>query len=283
MNKQEYFTFIVLHYNCFEETRACVDSIMRLDQSDQIRVVVVDNASVNDSLEKLQQAYRENEQIHILHNEENAGFSTGNNKGYEYARLHWGSEFVVFANNDLLFEDREFIAKVRREYENSRFGILSPDIFHTTLKLHQSPMDEQMVLPAAGVKKTILFNQLALWMYPLFYAVYGKTMKETKASVSDLSYRKNVVPMGACLICSKTLMDRKRVIFSPETHFYYEEYILSYWCQQNNVDIVFQPEIQVLHNHGMATKSLGDKKGVTKFRMKNILQAARVYYRLITS
>ena len=91
-------------------------------------------------------------------------------------------------------------------------------------------MDEKMVLPVSGVRKTILFNRLALWMYPVFYALYGKNMNETKASVSDLSYRKNIVPMGACLICSKTLMEQKEVIFAPETHFYYEEYILSYWC-----------------------------------------------------
>lgn len=283
MNKQEYFTFIVLHYNCFEETKACVDSIMELEQGEQIRVVIVDNASVNDSWQRLQQTYQNNEQVHLLHNDDNIGFSAGNNRGYEYARAHWNVEFVVFANNDLLFEDRELLRKVRREYEKSRFGVLSPDIFHTTLKIHQSPMDERMVLPVRGVRKTIVFNRLALWMYPVFYALYGRNMEETKASVSDLAYRKNVVPMGACLICSKTLMERKPVIFSPETHFYYEEYILSYWCRKNGVDIVFQPEIQVLHNHGMATKSLGDRKGVTKFRMKNILQAAKVYYKLITS
>lgn len=97
----------------------------------------------------------------------------------------------------------------------------------------------------------------------------------------DLSYRTDVVPMGACLIISERLMERKDVIFDPETHFYYEEYILSWWCAKHGVDIVFQPRIQVLHNHGRATKSIGDPKRVLKFRMQNILQAAKVYYKLI--
>ena len=65
---------------------------------------------------------------------------------------HWDSSFVVFANNDLLFRDREFIRKVRGEYEKSHFGILSPDVFHTTLKIHQSPIDENMVLPKNRVR-----------------------------------------------------------------------------------------------------------------------------------
>ena len=213
--------------------------------------------------------------------EKNLGFSAGNNIAYDYAVKHWDSSFVVFANNDLLFRDREFIRKVRGEYEKSHFGILSPDVFHTTLKIHQSPIDENMLLPKNRVRRTILFNTLALWFYPLYYALLGKNSKDVALSVTDLSYRKNIAPMGACLIFSRELMDRKPVIFSPETYFYYEEYILSFWCRKNNVDIVFQPDIQVLHNHGKATKSLGDHRRVMKFRMKNILQAAKVYYRLL--
>ena len=153
-------------------------------------------------------------------------FSAGNNIAYDYAVKHWDSSFVVFANNDLLFRDREFIRKVRREYEKSHFGILSPDVFHTTLKIHQSPIDENMVLPKNRVRRTILFNTLALWFYPLYYALLGKNSKDVALSVTDLSYRKNIAPMGACLIFSRELMDRKPVIFSPETYFYYEEYIL---------------------------------------------------------
>lgn len=281
MERKEYFTFIVLHYNCFEETQACVDSILALEHSDCVKIVVMDNASANDSLARLQEMYQSNEQVYILHNEKNLGFSAGNNIAYDYAVKHWDSSFVVFANNDLLFRDREFIRKVRGEYEKSHFGILSPDVFHTTLKIHQSPIDENMVLPKNRVRRTILFNTLALWFYPLYYALLGKNSKDVALSVTDLSYRKNIAPMGACLIFSRELMDRKPVIFSPETYFYYEEYILSFWCRKNNVDIVFQPDIQVLHNHGKATKSLGDHRRVMKFRMKNILQAAKVYYRLL--
>ena len=82
MEKEQYFTFIVLHYNCFEETKACVDSILALEQSEQTQIVVMDNASVNDSLTRLQQTYGDNPQVHILHNESNEGFSAGNNKAY---------------------------------------------------------------------------------------------------------------------------------------------------------------------------------------------------------
>ena len=69
MEKEQYFTFIVLHYNCFEETKACVDSILALEQSEQTQIVVMDNASVNDSLAGLKQTYGDNPQVHILQTE----------------------------------------------------------------------------------------------------------------------------------------------------------------------------------------------------------------------
>lgn len=278
----KYVTFIVLHYNCAAETLACVESIRQLERQELVRVVVLDNASVNDSYQELQNAYDKDSQVFLLHSDSNLGFSGGNNRAWDYARQHWDSSFVVLANNDLLFPDRKFIGKVFEEYEKSGFGVLSPDIFHTKRKIHQSPIEDQMVLPVNQVRRTILFNTLALACYPVFYALYGRRMKETEQRSRNLNYRKDIVPMGACLIFSEKVFRVKDNLLAPETFFYYEEYILSYWCCKHQVDIVFQPDIQVLHNHGSSTKSVGNPKEVLRFRMKNILSAAKVYYRLIS-
>lgn len=280
---KEYITFIILHYNSYQETRKCVDSILDQKEKDNIKIVLIDNASTNDSLRELQESYEDNSQIHILHNEENFGFSKGNNIAYEYAKQHWNSEFVIVANNDILFQEKDFVGKIRREYEKSGYGVLSPDIYHATLGIHQSPISEQMILPVSSVRKTIFLNSIALSIFPVFYFLFHKIMQESVYENEDLSYRKNIVPMGACLIFSRKLLDKKDKIFSPETFFYYEEYILSFWCTKNNIEIIFQPEIQVLHNHGVSTESIGTSRNVMKFRMKNILMAAKVYYKMLKS
>jgi GT2 family glycosyltransferase len=278
---KEYVTFIILHYNCYRETRECIDSILDLKEKENIKIVVMDNASTNDSLQKLQKQYGENSQIYLLHNEENLGFSRGNNMAYEYAKQHWNSEFVIVANNDILFPEKDFVGKIRKEYENSKFGVLSPDIYHVRLGIHQSPISEQMILPVGSVRKTIFLNSVAVSLFPLFYRFFRKTVQDSVYESTDLSYRKDIVPMGACLIFSRMLLEKKEKLFSPETFFYYEEYILSCWCKKNNVDIVFQPEIQVLHNHGVSTESIGTSREVMRFRMKNILDAAKVYYKML--
>ena len=42
--------FIILHYNTIKETRNCVSSIMALEHADNSRVVIVDNASSNQTV-----------------------------------------------------------------------------------------------------------------------------------------------------------------------------------------------------------------------------------------
>ena len=46
-------SFIILHYVAIEETIICVDSIKKMQMQDQIKIVIVDNNSSDDSYQKL--------------------------------------------------------------------------------------------------------------------------------------------------------------------------------------------------------------------------------------
>ena len=129
------------------------------------------------------------------------------------------------------------------------------------------------------VKKTIIFNRLALTFFDLYYMFFGKSRND-KPEIKDAGvYQENVIPLGACLVISKKLLKKKSVVFSPETFFYYEEYILADWCLKNNEKMVYQPAIKVKHYHGMATKTVGNAKQSELFRMKNIYNSSKIYYK----
>ena len=86
---------IVLTYKNYDDTRECLDSVTRLDY-DPFEVVVVDNCSLDGSLEKLKHDYPD----HVyIENARNLGFSGGNNVGIRYA-LERGADFVWLLNND---------------------------------------------------------------------------------------------------------------------------------------------------------------------------------------
>ena len=79
--------FSVLHYQNDSDTIKCVDSILKLPQyGHDVYVVIVDNASTNNSYAHLINKYSNEKSIFILQNNINEGFAKGNNIGYRYYR-----------------------------------------------------------------------------------------------------------------------------------------------------------------------------------------------------
>lgn len=276
--------FIILHYNCFEETKSCVDSIMALEQQERIRIVVVDNASENDSYRSLQAEYEDNAFVSLLHNPENLGFSRANNIGYEYAQKHFDLDFVIFANNDVIFVQKDFLNRIDKEFQRSKFAVCGPDILKPGLGgIHQNPMGKEIVRSKSQVRKTIFLNRMALLFFPIIHSFLNKSEEEAfpLAEEEPQEYAVNVLLCGACMIFSAAFLREKKVPFFPETFFYYEEYILSYYCLKHGKSLVYAPELKVYHNHGAATKSLGSNKEREKFRMKNIMLSAKCYLQLL--
>lgn len=270
--------FIILHYNSYEATKVCVDSILGLDKQECVKVIVIDNSSANDSYKKLCETYS-GTKVELLQTEYNCGFSAANNIAYEYCKKKYDCDFVIFANNDLEFIQKDFVKRIYEEYQNSKFAVLGPDIYNPIIDTHQSPISYEMQRSKSQVKKTIIFNRLALTFFDLYYMFFGKSRND-KPEIKDAGvYQENVIPLGACLVISKKLLKKKSVVFSPETFFYYEEYILADWCLKNNEKMVYQPVIKVKHYHGMATKTVGNAKQSELFRMKNIYNSSKIYYK----
>lgn len=278
--------FVILHYQTIEETEKCVDSILSMNQADNARIVVVDNASPNGSGEILQEKWKNNARIEVILNKENSGFSRGNNVGCIYARDTWNPDYYVVANNDIVFEQKNFINLVEQEYVNSQFHVLGPDIYDMTNRVHQSPVSSHEP-PIVQVRRTIVLNSLCLMIYPIAYIAmkrYYRTQNEKAIDVDEFDkYQINPLIMGACIIFSKKYVEERLQEsselqpFYPETRFYYEEAILCNWCRKNGKKIVYSPEIKVKHINGGATRSNKDDYNRIRFQMTNIRDAAKVY------
>lgn len=86
---------IILTWNRCDEVLGAVRSLSRLSYRNYVPLVV-DNASEDNTVEKLQQNFPG---IDILVNSKNLGYTGGNNAGIRYA-LEKGAEFIVMLNND---------------------------------------------------------------------------------------------------------------------------------------------------------------------------------------
>lgn len=95
---------ILLNWNAFAYTKACIDSLLEVKYSD-FKIILVDNGSEDGSLQKLTDLFP---MVTILPAKENLGFAGGNNLGINFA-LENNFRYVLLLNNDTLVKP-DFLA-----------------------------------------------------------------------------------------------------------------------------------------------------------------------------
>lgn len=273
--------FLILHYGDIAVTKSCTDSILQLNTEDNIRIVIVDNDYKKSEAERkqLDNQYADSSIVKIIKMTENVGFSRANNEGYLYAKKHYQPDYIIVTNNDIVFEQKDFIEKIKFDYEQYEYAVLGPDILGYDDGKHQSPIDVQG-RTLKQVDYTIWMNKVCLAMFSLVYPLlkwnFGR-QKEAQSN-TNVGYCEGIVPSGACIVLSSLFIDKESKVFAPETMFYYEEYILHERCRQKGHKIVFEPNVYVVHGDSVATKhKTGNQRERIRFVMKNTLESARVY------
>lgn len=109
---------VVINWNGWQDTIACIQSLMAQDYPD-LKILVVDNASTDDSLERIRAV---SPGIPLLRAEENRGFAAGSNLGIRCALKH-GADFVWLLNNDILAPE-DTLKKLLAEASDPGVGIV---------------------------------------------------------------------------------------------------------------------------------------------------------------
>lgn len=105
---------VIVNFRGTLDTIACLESIAETEPRPR-RVVVVENGSGDDSLERLQAWQKASDVtwLTLIPSSENRGYSGGNNLGLEHLRAHDDWTHVVLLNNDTTLEPGYF-GKVER-------------------------------------------------------------------------------------------------------------------------------------------------------------------------
>ncbi len=104
---------IMINYNGAADTIECVESLSHVTY-DNVKIIVVDNASTDDSVEVLKREIN-HENVIIVESPDNNGFSAGNNIGIKEAQ-NLGSDYMLILNNDTLVEP-DFIEPLLEVFE----------------------------------------------------------------------------------------------------------------------------------------------------------------------
>lgn len=93
---------IIIHFKNISDTFDCLDSLSKCNyDKEQLMKIVVLNSSVDSVIkEKLQKKYSG---VIVLNNNNNLGFSGGNNVGIQKA-LQNGCKYLILLNNDTIVD-----------------------------------------------------------------------------------------------------------------------------------------------------------------------------------
>lgn len=115
---------ILVNWNTFDFSKSCIEQLHELSYHN-FKIILVDNGSTDGSGEILNSLFPE---ITYIRNQNNLGFTGGNNSGIEHA-LKENFDLILLLNNDTYFE-KDFLSPLVKFLEkNQSVGAAQPLIF----------------------------------------------------------------------------------------------------------------------------------------------------------
>ena len=293
--------FIILNYNLYKETMACVQSIKKRIDTDSFRIIIVDNASPNGSGEKLKELYLNDKIVEVILLPENIGFAKGNNVGINKAREE-GAKFICCINDDAELITDSFFSLVEEKYEVYHPALIGPRV------INRYGQEDSFFHPLRTIEE---YEQTLLkWKtesYRQFKKRKGRTIKyrlrlhidgnrftrkvyqKLKLGLTGMDpYEANslvskedafdLVMTGCCLIFTPVFFDYLDG-FNDSTFLYWEEEYLVVDLFLHGLHTLYVPEIGIWHKEGIATSTVAGKKAEKKwiFMKKHYTESLQLF------
>lgn len=280
------FCYVVLHYLAEKSTIEVVDTLLD-NVTGEKKIIIVDNDSPNDSLQKLKKYYSGNDGVEILHSKTNLGFAKGNNFGYKYAINKYSPSFIVVMNNDLIILQKDFQNIIINEYKNNKFGILGPDIIAND-GTHQNPklslMASRKYATSVRKKEGFKLKHTFYFKVRLFIKGLTRTLKKSvdNRDVAQNKDQENPVLHGSMLVFSTLFFDKFKYPFFAGTFMYFESEILSYFLRLANLKSTYCPDVQVRHLQNVSTKEKYSNSFLrAQFMSKNMVASTDAFIKYV--
>lgn len=235
---------IIVNYNVKHFLEQCLCSVMQAMQGIDGEVIVVDNASKDNSIDYLRERF---DQVQFIANKENAGFAKACNQGWKKAH----GRFILFLNPDTIIPEdclRLCIGFMDTHPEAGALGVRMIDGSGRFLK------ESKRAFPAPWISLFKLFGLARLFPHSPVFARYhlGHLAEHETHEVDVLA--------GAFMLLRNEVLEKTQGF--DETFFMYGEDVdLSYRVKKVPLDKgngfytnYYYPETSIIHFKGESTR-----------------------------
>lgn len=213
---------ITLCYNKLKEaTEPFLNSLYEFTKTDDFDLYLVDNASQDGTKEFLKEFSSKYDNIKIIENSENLGYSKGNNLGIIEA-LKEDYEYFGLLNNDILF---------------------TPDWLNNTLKIFDKNEALGMVSPRIQKKCSLTPKN--------YLKGYKKYLSKFKGN-----YKEVLDPLFCCVLIKREVINKTGLFDEAFSPAFFEDYdycfrvaYQGYICAYSNLSFVY-------HNHSTTSRMI---------------------------
>lgn len=232
---------IIVSWNTRQITCDCLGSIYEQTQNIQFEVIVVDNASSDDSVVTIKRDYPE---VILLENKKNLGFAAANNQGMTIAK----GRYVLLLNSDTVVSDNAIAKTVAFADKHTEVAIVGCRVINPDMSLQ----------PTCFMFPSIL-NMLLSSTY--LYKLFAKNRffgREQITWWSRDTVREVDVVTGCFMLVRREaleqvgMMDERFFVYGEETD----------WCyrfKQAGWKVMFTPDVEIIHLGGQSSKQVVSK------------------------
>jgi O-antigen biosynthesis protein len=228
---------VIVNYNVKYFLEQCLHSVRIAARNMDCEVFVVDNNSVDGSVQMVEEKFPE---VRLIANKDNRGFSKANNQAIRIA----GGEYILLLNPDTIVEEDTFEKIIRFMDEHPDAGGLGVKMVDGKGKFLP---ESKRGLPTPAVAFYKIFGLSGLFPKSKVFGQYHLTYLHP-----DEIHQVDVLS-GAFMLIRKTVLDKIGGL--DEEYFMYGEDIdISYRITREGYKNYYFPQTRIIHYKGESTK-----------------------------
>ncbi len=262
-------SFLIVNYKVADLVHQSIQSIQS-HVSSSYEIIVLDNASVDGSVESLQDTYPN---TRIISSEVNHGFGVGNNLAFDYAK----GEFIFLLNPDTILLDDSVDRMAAYLKQKPEVGLVSPMLLYEDGSLQRSI---RKFYSFGGSLMDNRFMNPVISKYPGLTRLLPGLLNHFETQEVDWA-------KGAALLIRREVIDQLG-LFDPDYFIYGEEMDLCFRIGAAGWKKVYLHDCRIVHLEGKSTVQssarmfLMNYKGMYLFLKKNFKPAVlRKYHQRV--
>lgn len=238
-NFQDRLSIITVTYNHSREIKACVEAILNSEGDWKGEIIVVDNASQDETTTIVNELIKtnKNKQINIklAAQNQNSGFTCGTNLGLRQA----SGDFLLLLNPDTMVFPDTLSQLMDYLKKNSNVGIVAPQLLFPDGKIQPSCRH----FPA---RRDVFWHLLGLNSLFPQSAIFNRWKMGNFAHNQEMEVDQ---PQGAALMTHRKAFESVGLLDENFPMFFSDVD----WCQRfkmNGWKIIFYPDAKIIHHQG---------------------------------